>query len=470
MQRLNELLDAAVAGSTFDVGRTKIEDERLVTPYAQRQDEVISAQQLRDLTKRRIWQDEKYEMANRAMLSVPPSLLDPVTDFLRAELKHCVDSSTDCIGHAFPICDYARGRFTTQPDGLLRRTFESLVPNLAEELIRGSALLGSNRVTKTLAGWANSEPVTFKTRALLNSERIIANPLTPMSGVRIDSLPLSASQFPFPVPTTKYRTLMDYVARMVITIEYSTAPALFHPTNHGDVLTSQNADNTWVDAATVCAALSLEADTHADIAFYWNDYGIEALGKRHWMPTWSFGQQRDKGKSGRDAMMKHGYQPDETTEVHADDWALEITDRELGRTLAALCSKRSGQLRIAASRWQSSKDTTASLENNLIDLRIVMESLYLRDHLGEMRFKLALFGAWHLGADYDDRRVIRKKLRDAYDRASQAVHNGHVENTQENRDLFSDAQALCRRGILRLLKNGAPQDWVDLALGANEQP
>ena len=35
-----------------------------------------------------------------------------------------------------------------------------------------------------------------------------------------------------------------------------------------------------------------------------------------------------------------------------------------------------------------------------IDLRIALESLYLRDfaneHSQEMRFRLALFGAWHL--------------------------------------------------------------------------
>ena len=74
-----------------------------------------------------------------------------------------------------------------------------------------------------------------------------------------------------------------------------------------------------------------------------------------------------------------------------------------------------------------------------------------------------------LGADYEDRKTIRKKLRDAYDTASKAVHSGHVKSTQENRDLLFDAQALCRRGALRLLKDGAPQDWGNLILGADEQ-
>ena len=51
-----------------------------------------------------------------------------------------------------------------------------------------------------------------------------------------------------------------------------------------------------------------------------------------------------------------------------------------------------------------------------IDLRIALESLYLRDfaneHSQEMRFRLTLFGAWHLAenaGDLDERRSIRKR-------------------------------------------------------------
>ena len=116
-----------------------------------------------------------------------------------------------------------------------------------------------------------------------------------------------------------------------------------------------------------------------------------------------------------------------------------------------------------------SKDDEAEFVDRFIDLRIALESLYLKDFPNEtsqeMRFRLSLFGAWHLGADQAERSNIRKQLRQAYDTASGAVHSGGVERTPENERLLADAQRLCREGILKLLADGAPRDWGDLILG-----
>ena len=474
MQQMKELLDVAVASSSFDLGRTRPGDDGFETSYGQRPDEVISAQQLRELLERRTWQDREHEMANRARLSVSSSSLARVADFVRAELDHCVDSSTDHIGHSFPGGHSGGSLFTAQPDGVKRSTYVSDVPDFTKALVRGATFLGTERVASLLAGWADNEPVVFRTRVLLNGMGLLAEPLSPMDGIRIESLPLSGRQFTFFLPRTKGRSLGDYLARMVITIDHLTTPALFHPSNANQVQTSRATAMPGIDETTVCTALSLEADIHADIAFFWTDFGeLVAFGKGHENSIWSTGQQHYRGHSYTNVTIRPESHSDGPSMVLADDWTLEIAEEELGRTLAALAGERSDQLRVAASRWQSTKNTRASLADRFIDLRIALESLYLRDFLNEqsqeMRFRLALFGAWHLGTDYEDRRTIRKKLRDAYDTASKAVHSGHVESTQENRDLLSDAQALCRRGALRLLKEGAPQDWGDLILGADEQ-
>ena len=75
-------------------------------------------------------------------------------------------------------------------------------------------------------------------------------------------------------------------------------------------------------------------------------------------------------------------------------------------------------LEVPIQRWIKSK-TDQLLPDRFIDLRIALESLYLKDffneHSQEMRFRLSLFGAWHLGSEIGDRRLIRKRLRDAYD-------------------------------------------------------
>ena len=138
-----------------------------------------------------------------------------------------------------------------------------------------------------------------------------------------------------------------------------------------------------------------------------------------------------------------------------------------------LSSGRTPMLEVPITRWIKSK-TDQLLSDSFIDLRIALESLYLRDFLNEysqeMRFRLSLFGAWHLGSNAEDRTLIRKRLRDAYDAASGAVHSGMVEDTSENRELLAEAQALCRRGILKLLREGPPADWAALILGAGEDP
>ena len=110
--------------------------------------------------------------------------------------------------------------------------------------------------------------------------------------------------------------------------------------------------------------------------------------------------------------------------VPFDDLPLQCLDgEELGRTAAAL-GRADRKLRIATDRWRRSKRPDARLEDRYIDLRIALESLYLNDfvteHSSEMRFRLSLFGAWHLAEDLEERRRIRKVLRDAYDTASGA--------------------------------------------------
>ena len=109
------------------------------------------------------------------------------------------------------------------------------------------------------------------------------------------------------------------------------------------------------------------------------------------------------------------------------------------------------------------------LADQFIDLRIALEALYLKDFTGEqsqeMRFRLALFGAWHLGEDFEGRKEIRKTLRRTYDVASAAVHGGDLEFSEDNRSLLAESQNLCRQGILKLLEEGTPNDWGEMILG-----
>ena len=152
-----------------------------------------------------------------------------------------------------------------------------------------------------------------------------------------------------------------------------------------------------------------------------------------------------------------------------DDVKMDSVDaRQVYSTMKQL-QGANRKLQIAVDRWRRSMAEDAQLDDRYIDLRIALEAVYLKDfgneRSQEMRFRLALFGAWHLGADFADRRSIRRALRDAYDTASRAVHEGEVP--KEAARALPMAQDLCRRGILQLLREGSPKDWGDLLLGGN---
>ena len=103
--------------------------------------------------------------------------------------------------------------------------------------------------------------------------------------------------------------------------------------------------------------------------------------------------------------------------------------------------------------------------DKFIDLRIALEALYLERLEGEMGFRLATYGAWHLGRSLAERREYRAVLRKAYQVSSKAVHSGELSNTEQTRDLLAQAQDLCRRGILRRLGEKQKPKWENIILG-----
>ena len=147
-----------------------------------------------------------------------------------------------------------------------------------------------------------------------------------------------------------------------------------------------------------------------------------------------------------------------------------------------LCEKRLGQLlhqlhradartRVSVSRWKSAMGPMGGLADRFIDLRIALECLFLHQQPGpELKFRLAVNGAWLVGESGTDRRQVWDTLRFAYDLASSAVHQGTVKDNKQNRATLEKALAVCRKGILKVLDEGSVADWTDLILDATEKP
>ena len=470
MQRLRELLDLTVDQITFDVGRTEMVGGRVQTSFASRPDEVISPEKLREILERNRWDDRELNRVRSARLIISDESISQLESHLQHLLKDYIDPETDCIGYALPrIGQDGHGRETIQANGLLSIDSISSLDSFTKGLIKGAAIIGVDRVTCLLSGWLEGQPIEYRTSAILNGVTV-SEAITPIDGVHIEPLPLSTDKLSAHLPKRSEMSVADYLGRTIISIDCTASPALFRPQTDESEENIQVAAISNVDIDTVCQALSLECDGYVEAGFYWHDYQELAAFFLINNSSWSLGAARFRHRS-LGWSLNTDFTTGVTTLSIGDQSIPDLVETQLRSTLRALETLDS-KTRMAVSRWMKSKDSSENLADRFIDLRIALESLYLKDYPNgyrqEMRFRLALFGAWYLSTDFEDRKRILKKLREAYDAASGAVHSGDLDFTVENQKLLSDGQDLCRRGILKLLREGPPPDWGDLILGAED--
>ena len=476
MKDLTKLLELSVAEAAFDAGHITMRREGVSISYTSRADDIATPEQLLEMFGTRGWEAEDYLRASRAQLVIRDELFSEVEGWVRSFLQDSIDPSTDCIGHAFPTGgrEESYSGFTDAVRNI--DTWSSPVVSFAKALIKGAAVSGPETVASQLLRWQEGiDPVRYRTASLLNGVAF-TKPLSPLAGVDIEPLPLSADELPVHLPKFSGMSAADYRGRTVLYIQHEASPALFRPGARSTDGVVAVQDVAGFDFDTVCKALSLESDTNVEPGFYWHHYpGVPGLCQVNSGGSWSSASRRyEKWPTTIRGGLRDLFEAAEGI-LHEDGKSVPIpSEEQLRETLMAIKPLGSGHsTRTAISRWMKSKDRRQSLEDCFIDLRIALETIYLKDFLNEhtnqeMRFRVALFGAWHLGKDFKDRQRIRKELRDSYDRASAAVHTGSIAAGSANKELLAVGQELCRRGIQKLLREGSPEDWGDLVLGAKD--
>ena len=471
MESLAHIFDHILEESLFDLGHVEASGGNSSRTWASRPGEMISVHELRQLLRREDTDAVDPDGARAARLICPEETISLLVARLRVLLSDYVDAESDTIGHAFPkvSLESASESSTFQADGLYARSCITRLEVFAKALVKGSALVGSQRVASLLADWLEGQPVRYRTCAVLNGVNIKAS-LEPVAGIRITPLPWSSDELPNDLPFLSSSAPEDYLGRTIVYMDTIATPPLFRPGPDGVHHPVQAFSECIAGVDAVCDALALESDHFVDVAFQWNDYGE----LREVFPTRDNSTWARSGSSLR-SQMKPGwsksvsFQTGAVTLSPGEHSLSDLDEQDLADTIRALMEPKHKSTRISATRLIKSKDSRQDLVDQFVDLRIALEALFLRDFTNErsqeMRFRLPLFGAWFLGLDFEDRGRIRKVLRNAYDVASGAVHTGSIAFTGENRALLADAQALCRDGIFKLLRNGPPTDWGDLILG-----
>ena len=468
MPSLKEILESTLAETRFDLGKREVTRDGLRTTWTGRPDEIVSATEVFRLATADNWTNEMSAQARSARVIVPDGAISRLHACLDDVLGEYIDPETGRIGHAFPMGSAHHGGTSTEGGGVSSQSYESPKAEFAPLLLRGCAIIGTEVFAEMLTGWAEGDPVRYRTSAVLNG-LYLKGGAELLPGIRLKPLPKSTAGAFGTTPIRSGSSIAEYLGRTVLSVDSIAAPAFYRPKPDGPI--SQVVARFVPDVVLddICHALALESDSDVRIAFEWNDYGELSL---YLSPGNS--ASRSRGRGGLDGR-KVGYSinMDFETGVESvsipEDQISKISADRVGALIEAISGNKNSQFRVALSRWCKSRDSFGSISDQFIDLRVALEALYLKKFKGEqnvdMTFRLALFGAWHLGIGMKDRRKIRRTLRDAYGVGSRAVHGQSLEFNEENRRLLSEGQRLCRLGMLKVLEEMEPDDWEELILG-----
>lgn len=334
-----------------------------------------------------------------------------------------------------------------------RRYKISTLGNFRDYLIVAAAVLGSDRMAGIVGAWVGGEPLRFRVMALLAGVRI-DRPIALDSGIGLEQLPASSVDLPESLPGLGAVAPTSYLGGVVLSVQCEAAPALFKPktdeSGHWDFPEDEQQYSWGLDERSIdsfCEALSLSFSGCVRCKRTWRDYGeLREFSE-------PYARFSDQARVVKDRLPEANF-----TETHLRE-AWEMHHQRINR-------RPKDGIGTAISRWVNSKRPEASLQDRFIDLRIALEALYLDgSSRTEMAFRMATYGAWHLGGSVEDRCRNHAALRKAYNLSSAAVHAGRVEDSEENRELLKSVQSLCRAGIIERLKEDSEPDWIRRILG-----
>ena len=385
----------------------------------------------------------EYSLSNTDTIGVRETELTDLVLELTPMVAHYTSPQTGVIGNGFYklMGSQASPRLPSFED-------------YAKVLVLAAARVGPERVAGLFAGWVEGRPIRVRLCALLKGVRTDGE-LRPVDGLCLETLPSNGDEFPGPLSVQidehdiRYE---QYAQRALLSLEHDVGPALYFPDGeissfpeHPPRPAIRNPELSSVSVDGLCRAMSVETNGYVDWFRQWWDYGdVDAFFLN---PGFSY-NSRDISNSPPSLVSEQ--QLERSLELHG------LLD---GFTM----------LDLGIARWRRSKRATTK-EEQLVELRIAMESVLLADDkgaVGEKRHRLAIRGAWLPGETLEQRKTYFHSLRAAYDFASNVLRAGSLKKLDEEAraKALDEAQDICRAAILRIAKAKVMPNWTDIILG-----
>ena len=351
-------------------------------------------------------------------------------------------------------------------------TSGSSIEDIVQNLLRRAIVDGPSKAAEAFLDCTMNSSCNFYQFFLLTGVRIPA-PVEVFDGITLIPLPESTSELPphLPhVPTESDRSrpviLNDLLGKTLVRVEYEVSPIFCRPAEtytfesgpdqHFNIkLKGQEIPNPNLNA--LCQALAVAGRCSVESIMSWTsllDYEIFDLST-----SWGIGASGYSSTmplSGlHDSVKLSPPQTDSITTLY--------------RGLTEVPTETWNRLRIPIDRWAKSMAEDNPLDQ-IIDLGIALESLYVPDSQGEVNLRFALHAAWHLGKSKTERQELREEFRHIYTARSDVVHTGRLRGDRakssfDKSGFVSRAQELCWQGITSVIEAGDIPDWNDLVMG-----
>ena len=467
MEELAVLLDHILRCASMDIGRIRYAAGTAFVTFDDGPQKNLSPSELREMLAGGRWDVPERLQAESARLVIPVPLVEELTDMLRKVLAAYVMVEDSLLRHVFPASGAPSMTLTFEPSGLVRHAFISSISDFARSLIRASVILGSKHVAALLYDWIDGRPLIYRTSVVLVGVTVDQEIDMP-NGVSVSTLSQSSNALPDSFP--RNLPVQDYLGRTLLSVATTVSPVLSSvrdgETKLGDTHTLSSPNIVSVSA--LCDALSLVTGSCVGIMRVWLEYsGLEAFTDKPNTSSWSIGQPaHDRVKP----VVSTSHSTGTVTLLRREPVAPTLTLANLQKAWSIHSSlddlvKNDRRFNTAVKRWIRSTRPDLNITDHVIDLRIALEALYLDNDIGELAFRLATRGAWHLGRDPSERSEIYEILKKFYSIASRVIHAGKIKENEGNRKWIDKARSTCRRGILLYLENEQQPEWDNVIMG-----